>query len=181
MTLFMVFLFFYVILTASVVGFFMDLALIKKKSKFIFWATYAVVFGCRIYFTKIGLFEDKGLFYSFLITFIILFGAFNVYAIVSVCLESLKDSSRKVCLSLIFLSFFISTGYLYYLDSTASLKFTSSHSEKLVAHEYEEMVWVTANGKRYHSDQNCSNMTNPDEIPLSEAEDLGYTPCKKCY
>lgn len=45
----------------------------------------------------------------------------------------------------------------------------------------EEMVWISTKGKRYHSNASCSNMTDPDEVPLSEAEDMGYTPCKKCY
>ena len=46
---------------------------------------------------------------------------------------------------------------------------------------YEGYVWVTANGKRYHNDPDCSNMKNPSLIPLSEAMWKGYTPCQKCY
>lgn len=39
----------------------------------------------------------------------------------------------------------------------------------------------SGNGKRYHSNPNCSNMKNPVEISLSEAQARGYTACKKCY
>lgn len=46
---------------------------------------------------------------------------------------------------------------------------------------FNDMVWVTAKGKRYHSSQGCSNVNAPEEIPRSEAEDMGYTPCSKCY
>lgn len=44
-----------------------------------------------------------------------------------------------------------------------------------------EMVWITAKGKRYHSNSSCSNMIDPEEISLSDAEDMGYTPCQKCH
>lgn len=44
-----------------------------------------------------------------------------------------------------------------------------------------EMVWITSKGKRYHSNPSCSNMIDPEEISLSDAEDMGYTPCQKCY
>ena len=45
----------------------------------------------------------------------------------------------------------------------------------------EEMVWVSRTGECYHNNPNCSNMKNPDYMTLSEAEDLGRRPCKKCY
>ena len=45
----------------------------------------------------------------------------------------------------------------------------------------ETMVWIPKTGKRYHSRSNCSNMKNPSEVTLSEAEELGYTPCQKCW
>ena len=45
------------------------------------------------------------------------------------------------------------------------------------------MVWIagSGNGKKYHSYSGCSNMKNPVEISLSDAEVRGYEPCKKCY
>lgn len=47
----------------------------------------------------------------------------------------------------------------------------------------EEMVYIAGSGEgtKYHSNPNCSNMSNPVEIPLSEAIADGYEPCKRCY
>lgn len=39
----------------------------------------------------------------------------------------------------------------------------------------------SGNGTKYHNNPNCSNMKNPIEISLSEAQARGYEPCKKCY
>lgn len=47
--------------------------------------------------------------------------------------------------------------------------------------QYEEMVWIPRSGKRYHSNPGCSGMKEPQEVPLSEAESRGYTPCQNCY
>ena len=44
-----------------------------------------------------------------------------------------------------------------------------------------EMVWIPASGKKYHSRSNCSNMKNPRQVSLSEAQSAGYEPCKKCH
>ena len=46
----------------------------------------------------------------------------------------------------------------------------------------ERMVWIPTNGgKKYHSHSDCSNMIDPEYVTISEAEALGFTPCKKCY
>lgn len=46
----------------------------------------------------------------------------------------------------------------------------------------KDMVWIpTKGGKKYHSTKTCSNMDDPDHVTKEEAEDLGFTPCKKCY
>lgn len=45
----------------------------------------------------------------------------------------------------------------------------------------EEYVYVTESGSRYHSDPDCSNMTSPSKISIEEAQERGYSPCKKCY
>ena len=46
----------------------------------------------------------------------------------------------------------------------------------------EEMVWIPTNGgTKYHSRSSCSNMDNPREVTVSEAQTLGFSPCKKCY
>lgn len=44
-------------------------------------------------------------------------------------------------------------------------------------------VWIasTGNGKKYHSDPDCSNMTNPISISVDDAQAQGYAPCKKCH
>lgn len=44
------------------------------------------------------------------------------------------------------------------------------------------MVWVpTKSGKKYHSKPDCSNMSDPKQITQEEAEEQGFTPCKKCH
>lgn len=46
----------------------------------------------------------------------------------------------------------------------------------------KDMVWIpTKGGKKYHSTKTCSNMDDPDHVTKEEAENLGFTPCKKCY
>lgn len=46
----------------------------------------------------------------------------------------------------------------------------------------EEMVWIpTKGGTKYHKNQKCSNMKNPEQVAKSNAESQGFTPCKKCY
>ena len=44
-----------------------------------------------------------------------------------------------------------------------------------------EMVWIPKSGKKYHSHAGCSGMKNPEEVTKEEAENRGYTPCKKCW
>ena len=45
----------------------------------------------------------------------------------------------------------------------------------------EAMVWIPQNGKRYHTNPNCSNMKNPSQVTISQAQAWGYTPCQKCH
>ncbi len=44
-----------------------------------------------------------------------------------------------------------------------------------------EMVWIPQSGSKYHSHSSCSNMKNPLQVSKSDAESMGYEPCKKCY
>lgn len=46
-----------------------------------------------------------------------------------------------------------------------------------------EMVWVASsgNGKKYHSNPNCSNMKNPNQVTKEQAIASGKGPCSKCY
>lgn len=44
------------------------------------------------------------------------------------------------------------------------------------------MVWIpTKGGTKYHSRSDCSNMTDPDYVTLSQAVALGFTACKRCH
>ncbi len=44
------------------------------------------------------------------------------------------------------------------------------------------MVWIPTNGgTKYHTHAGCSNMENPEQVTQSEAESLGFTPCKRCH
>lgn len=44
------------------------------------------------------------------------------------------------------------------------------------------MVWIPTNGgKKYHTHSGCSNMENPQYVTKEEAEELGFTPCKRCH
>ena len=44
-----------------------------------------------------------------------------------------------------------------------------------------EMVWIPKSGTKYHCRPDCSNMKAPTQVTKEEAENQGYTPCKKCY
>ena len=43
------------------------------------------------------------------------------------------------------------------------------------------MVWIPRTGSKYHRSSSCSNMKSPTQVTLSEAQAVGYEPCKKCY
>ena len=62
---------------------------------------------------------------------------------------------------------------------------TEPETEKTTAEKTtsEKMVWIDDTGKKYHSKSSCSNMDAPYQVPLSEAERRGYTPCgrKGCW
>lgn len=60
---------------------------------------------------------------------------------------------------------------------------TEPETEKATAERTtaERTVWIDDTGKKYHNKSSCSNMDAPYQVPLSEAEQRGYTPCKKCY
>ena len=45
----------------------------------------------------------------------------------------------------------------------------------------ENMVWIPQSGAKYHSNSSCSNMNNPTQVSISQAQASGYEPCKKCY
>ena len=46
----------------------------------------------------------------------------------------------------------------------------------------ETLVWIPTNGgEKYHRTSGCSNMVNPQQVTLSEAQARGFTACKRCY
>lgn len=45
----------------------------------------------------------------------------------------------------------------------------------------EQMVWIPQSGSKYHSNSSCSGMNSPTQVTISEAQSMGYEPCKKCY
>ncbi len=57
---------------------------------------------------------------------------------------------------------------------------TTSATDSLAEPE-ADMVWLPKSGKKYHSHSGCSNMKDPSQVTKEEAEDRGYTPCKKCW
>jgi DNA-entry nuclease len=42
-------------------------------------------------------------------------------------------------------------------------------------------VWIPNSGKKYHSHSGCSNMKNPSKVTESEAINMGYGRCSKCW
>ena len=79
----------------------------------------------------------------------------------------------------------------YYVDSngawTNSIPTSNSSSytgsSTSTSNNKSAMVYVASsgNGKKYHSNPNCSRMKGTIHITLSEAQAEGYTACKKCY
>ena len=65
------------------------------------------------------------------------------------------------------------------LSSLGLLK-TETTSE-VIQEPREELVWISESGSKYHNDSSCSNMENPTQVTLSEAQGLGLEACKKCY
>lgn len=44
----------------------------------------------------------------------------------------------------------------------------------------QEVVWISPNSNKCHSDPHYSDMKNAIKIPFAEAKDKGYVCCKKC-
>lgn len=45
----------------------------------------------------------------------------------------------------------------------------------------DRLVWIPETGSKYHTHSGCSNMINPSQVTISEAENRGFTPCKRCH
>lgn len=64
-------------------------------------------------------------------------------------------------------------------EEEAKLKEEQEEQQQTATQEpQEEMVWIPSSGSKYHSNSSCSNMNNPRQVTLSEAQSMGYTPCK---
>lgn len=63
--------------------------------------------------------------------------------------------------------------------TSAALPATTSQETSAVP--AEDTVWISGSGKKYHSNASCSNMKNPTEVSLSDAQAAGRTACSKCY
>ena len=54
-------------------------------------------------------------------------------------------------------------------------------SSEVTTEKKEQMVWICSEGKKYHKSSTCSSMDSPWKVTVSDAEGLGYAPCKRCY
>lgn len=71
-------------------------------------------------------------------------------------------------------------GHTSFAESENSDESESKHDEES-RESQEPMVWIPKSGSKYHSKAGCSNMKNPTQVTKSEAEAMGYTPCKRCH
>lgn len=46
----------------------------------------------------------------------------------------------------------------------------------------DDLVWIsTHGGSKYHAAASCSGMDEPEQVMAAQAEQRGFTPCKRCY
>ncbi len=70
------------------------------------------------------------------------------------------------------------------IQSTTSTSTTSYETSTNIPSEpVGSMVWITQHGKKYHNKPDCgrSNPNTSYQVTLSEAQSMGYPPCKNCY
>lgn len=65
-------------------------------------------------------------------------------------------------------------------DESAASSGASAESSAAAANA-DEMVWIPQSGAKYHTRADCGNMIAPRQVTQSEAERLGYTPCRRCH
>lgn len=101
----------------------------------------------------------------------------NIYYVVSHITESTASTQSTVSQS---------TSSQQAVESTPAQIMEStqenaiSPTEEPTFETSSETVWITENGKKYHSKSTCSGMKTPKEISKQEAEEQGYEPCKRC-
>lgn len=59
--------------------------------------------------------------------------------------------------------------------------FTSQSRQIAQSFASTNMVWIPRTGDKYHSSSNCSNMDNPTQVTLEQAQAQGFEKCSKCY
>ena len=69
-----------------------------------------------------------------------------------------------------------------YLTATPEPTPSPTQSPAAVTEGTETMVWIPVNGgTKYHSTASCSGMIDPERVTVSEAIELGFEPCKRCW
>ena len=58
---------------------------------------------------------------------------------------------------------------------------TEPNTTPTASEDAQNMVWIPKSGKKYHINPSCSGMKNPTQVTIDEAENQGFTPCKRCY
>ena len=66
-------------------------------------------------------------------------------------------------------------------EQKAAEQAATASQEETQQEPQEQMVWIPQSGSKYHSNPSCSGMNNPTQVTISEAQSMGYEPCKKCY
>ena len=86
---------------------------------------------------------------------------------------SIEDDGEGICFNV----------YCYNVQPGITIDYTTgdSYAQAPVQQASEAMVWIPNSGKKYHSSPGCSNMKNPKQVTVSQAQDMGFDPCKKCY
>lgn len=178
----------YIILLLILVGALLHF-IYSKKNYFMFAMLYGIVLCFMFY--HLCIVGNEGVVFPFIFSFFLLGVSFNIYILfpgsVFLFIDDKVSDLRKLnfykglMLFIILICTALLHYYLFLYKSPPSIPITQSQHSIGLDIDNGSMVWVTANGKRYHSNPRCSNMTNPEEISLSDAEDMGCAPCKKCY
>ena len=64
---------------------------------------------------------------------------------------------------------------------TTEISTEATYNKESTGVTEEILVWISKPGERYHSIPDCSNMKNPLQVTIEEAEIREYTPCMRCY
>ena len=92
-------------------------------------------------------------------------------------------NKRILLLSILLLIHLIIIAVILYIPSNIEnpINIGSYDETQTYVIENKSLVWISKTGKKYHLNPDCSNMKNPLQITIEEAEIRDYIPCKKCY